>query len=912
MPKGSPASAAGAPSRLRSWWDQEGFSLRGTYLIAYGALFAIAALAVFSPFMRTGISFVWLVDGLDQHFNAFAYLGVTVREAARSLFSGGGVQIPLWEWGLGYGGDALTTLSYYVVGDPFALVSIAFPLRLAEVGYAVSIIARLVAAGLAFSFWARNRGCQRGWVLAAALAYAFCAFALFSGSRHPYFVNPLIYLPLVADGLERVIDGRSGSAYVAWIAVACASNYYFFYMIVILAVIYAAVRCGARPGMRAGAFTHTALRAAGLTLLGVGIASVIFIPSAYAFITCSRDVQAAALDALYPTAYYRALPASLFTAASPGFWTHAGVAPLGLIGLVALLARPRRAGGARLLVGLGALFLLVPFFGHAFNGFGYMANRWSFAWPFLACGIAAHELPALAGATVRRRALVGGAVLGTAAVALALDGADPVRLRYGIAAAGLMAATALAVSLAGAGAHGRIRVPARGAVIALTLAAVALMGRYEYLATGYLGQFHAAGGAVASLDAAVEAVAAEAGGASAEGGRFFRLDRPGLVNAPAWRHVSTTSAYWSVMPAGIGDFMQDLASYQFESYTFLGLENRSLLLPLASARYFALTPDTASESAVPYGYEPRVDRLAEGGDALWESRLALPFGYATASWIDRADFDAASIAERQQMLLQGVVVAGTPEVERGLTRIEPVFTDEALPYTVEAVTGGSLEGGVLTAGADGAAIDLSFDCPPDRELYVQLTDAAFTGQASLSWIRAESEGKVGRARMLTNRDAGFDGRTAYLLNIGYATGARSRARLTFSEPGSYRIGELAVISQPVRQIDEQVAALGAAPLTDLAFSTNRVSGRISLDESSMLCLSLPYSPGWTAQVDGETRELVPANGMYTGLLLETGEHAITLSYETPYLRLGTLVSAVSLALAGALAARGRHRREASS
>ena len=42
-------------------------------------------------------------------------------------------------------------------------------------------------------------------ILAGALSYCFCNWVLLSVNRHPYFITPLIFMPLVILGIERVI-----------------------------------------------------------------------------------------------------------------------------------------------------------------------------------------------------------------------------------------------------------------------------------------------------------------------------------------------------------------------------------------------------------------------------------------------------------------------------------------------------------------------------------------------------------------------------------------------------------------------------------------------------------------------------------------------------------------------------------
>ena len=930
------AVAAGARSAdARAAWR-----LAPGYLAAYTALFAIGAVLAFAPFALAGKSLVWMVDGLDQHFNAFVWLGATVCEIARGVLEGHGLVIPLWEWGLGYGGDAIGTLSYYVIGDSFALISVAFPAAHAEAGYAISIIARLWCAGAALSVYCRGHGCRRGSTLVAALAYAFCAFALYGAVRHPYFANPLIYLPLILDGLERVLEGGSAVRYTAWVAVAAASNYYFLYMLLIVAVLYGAVRYPALPGATPRGFARAFGRSALFTLLGVGIAGAIFIPSAYAFLTCSRDTAAFAVDPHYPLSYYRELLRSAFTSASPGYWTNIGIAPVGVLSMATLAAAAlgrgtgddtgngserREARWQLALAALLAVFLLFPFFGHALNGFGYATNRWTFAWAFLAAAVIARWLPALAEAPRTRRLKIAGAALAVCTAGIAFAGtADRAATLSAIALAALL------VPLAFWDKGTTFLCPTFLCPILVVLASVGIMAHYQYASTGYLQQFHDADTDLAQLQQAASPVF-DAGKAQAEhapvdaSGSFYRIDRPSLVNALAASHVSATSAYWSVMPAGIGSFMQENASYQFESYTFLSLENRSLLLPLANARYYVLDASTRASNAVPYGYtEVSTQTDAKTGleSTLYESRLALPFGWTSASFISQRDYERATIPQRQQMLLQGIVLddgaaAGDADVG-GLKRATPAFTDEELPFTVTKLTGATWDGATLTATEPGATIELAFDCPAGAELYVQMLDAAFTAtgdagaRPTLSWATAASAGKQGRARMLTPYDAGFDGRRDYLLNIGYSTDARSGATLTFSEPGTYEIGSLSVVAQPVAQMDAQIDALRAQPLENVRFEANRITGDIDLTETRALCLSLPYSEGWSATVDGAPAKLVRADGMYTGLVLGPGSHRIELTYMTPYLPAGIAVSAASLAIAVAYGALGHRDRRVNS
>ena len=96
---------------------------RRRFYLGYTILFGIFCLLVFMPFLIYDKSFVWANDGLSQHFNAFVYLGDYLRGILKTLFTEGRLVIPMWEFGIGYGADIITTLQYYVLGDPVAIFS---------------------------------------------------------------------------------------------------------------------------------------------------------------------------------------------------------------------------------------------------------------------------------------------------------------------------------------------------------------------------------------------------------------------------------------------------------------------------------------------------------------------------------------------------------------------------------------------------------------------------------------------------------------------------------------------------------------------------------------------------------------------------------------------------------------------
>ena len=205
---------------------------RLNYYLVYTVLFVVAILAVYSVFYLNGKSFIWVEstkDGLVQHFNSLTYLGKMLREYAKNILAGN-FAFPMWDSSIGYGADTITTLHYYALGDPLCLLSVFVPASKTEILYTALIILRLYLAGIAFSAYSlkMNRG-RLGSVI-GSLCYVFCGYAAYASIRHPYFTNPMIYLPLLLIGVEHIFEKRRPYLFIIMVDLSAISNFYFFYV----------------------------------------------------------------------------------------------------------------------------------------------------------------------------------------------------------------------------------------------------------------------------------------------------------------------------------------------------------------------------------------------------------------------------------------------------------------------------------------------------------------------------------------------------------------------------------------------------------------------------------------------------------------------------------------------------------
>lgn len=179
------------------------------FYILYTLVFGVIAGFIYYQFAGNGKSLVWSHDGIPQHLNSLAYYGRYLREVLHTIFVEHKLELPMWDMNIGYGSDILTTLHYYVIGDPLTLLSVFVPADKTEVLYEVLIFLRIYLAGISFSVFCFYHKNPKQATFMGTLIYIFAGWTIYAAMKHPYFSNPMIYLPLVLMGIDKIYRGRS-------------------------------------------------------------------------------------------------------------------------------------------------------------------------------------------------------------------------------------------------------------------------------------------------------------------------------------------------------------------------------------------------------------------------------------------------------------------------------------------------------------------------------------------------------------------------------------------------------------------------------------------------------------------------------------------------------------------------------
>ena len=944
------------------------------YYAVFTALFMLTALLVLSWFLFTGRSLIYESDGWSQYYKAHVYYGRYLRQILRTLFSEGRLVLPAWDPAIGEGADVLGTLHYYVMGDPIALLTVLVPSGLMHLWYGFSILLRLYLAGLSFSALCFGMKLKNSFgILTGALAYSFSAWAIRNVARHIVFLPPLIILPLIILGIEKILRKERPDLYAAAIALAAVTNFYFFYMIAVMVVIYALCRLvpeGREEGF--GAVIRRLFLLLGYSLLGASIAGVVVLPALRTFLQDSRMTIDYAERFFYSRNYYMTLHYVLLKAWNTGNYLCIGLTAPAFFACVELWGRRGEGKLLKRLLAVCAVFILLPVCGKLMNGFSYAANRWCFGLALLACFILASGWESLfEGDRWQKRRLTGAAAM-LFAICLLFEKS---RNMTSFVMLGLMF---LAVSLPGSGPKKELR---QALLCLLTVFSIAMMSMFLYspaerdLVSMSVDREGIPETLTCSEATEVKKLAGEA---------FPRYTGRKLEeNINMIAGISSTQYYWSLSNPAVSAFRADLEMREIQYQKYEGYDDRTALITLSGTQYYAAAEgDTAG---LPYGFkkvktvdlhrkltadslkvlkaelgeadlseaqEQRIRNAAEQKITIYRNEYALPFGFCCGAVIDGEQWRQMNAVQKQQAMLTAAYVEGEhAEEAAALPKGRAVTADYSLPFEVRMKSGGVTfrDGRFAVTGSKGTAA-LSFEGPEDAEIYVELKGFGYTsvcrydlyfGGSNVDpdnlynradwgllskeeqteirrekrlWSEKEdvspefrsSAGTVKKLYFLTDGALYTSGRRDFIINLGCAKEKQTGVTITFPARGIYEVEELKVYAVPLEEYRQAIPALRQTALEHVETGVDVVRGTVSADQPKLMCLTIPYSEGWKAFMDGAEVPVLTANGRYLGLVIPAGQHRVELRYHTPWLTAGALVS-----LAGILVFAGMgllHRR----
>ncbi len=877
--------------------------MKKNILLKYTILFSITSVLVYILFILYGRTFIYedtnyAGDGIVQHYNALVYYGKWLRTICKNIFIDHKFSIPTWDTGIGLGGDVIATLNFYVIGDPLNIIAVFVPEQFTEILYNILVIVRLYLAGLTFIIYCSHHGYGENNILCGTLIYVFSFYSIVVSVLHPFFINPLIYFPLILLGIDYILESKNVIVYMLSCALAAASNFYFFYMLSVFMVIYAIIRYVGMYGKTKP--ISFLLKKTGTCilfyLLALVLAAPLLLPSAHAVINGDRLNGDVYVPLLYEPGYYVKLGIA-FVNASADYYSALGYTSVGLLAVIFLYFKTRFRDKMPLKIAfaIGTLFLMFPFFGHVLNGFSYVTNRWVWAYCFVVALIVVEMLPILM-ESKRFFWSISGIMLIFAIPTFYIRCNGNIRhLLIGV----LLLFTALCVSVALILFCKKKNKPIYAVmgiiIISLSLNAYSF---YSPLQGNDIEKHREPGEAYTKRHNEFYTLLN-----SSEDTSQFRVDTVNLgfdgvgMNSAMLNGVNGTSFYYSVTNPYTLRFLRDLELPITNDYTYIDMDGRSIVEAMIGCRYVAVK--SGEEMYLPYGYNSLY--TTDGHYSIYANdTVDISLVYAYDSFVSYNDYSHLSAVEKQQVLLQSCVITDSniKELEKNtgstdtyVSLIHPAdninFYDSISEYEIVLADSGiNIASNQFIVTEPGASITVSTNSAEDTERYFEFTNLQFTeGSASLAKILI-SDGIITKEFQIRGKnDNAYSGISDIICNIGYRESQGTEYTIRFETPGVYTFDNISVIDQSMAAYDSMLKNITVdSEQVSLESYEDGYTICSSFPSDKIIYIAIPYSDGWTAKLDGADILCMPANNFGMAFYVPAGGHTIKLEYHTLYFK----------------------------
>lgn len=864
--------------------------------LKYTGLFLVIFFLGFLAFFIQGKSLVWKSDGYRQYYPVLQYLGNYYREIVSNLFHGN-FELPMLDYTIGQGEDIITTFANYGLGDPLTLFSAVVPGRYTEYLYDLLVVLRLYLSGAAFLLYCGGTKLERRFSIYGALVYVFCGFAIWS-VKDPFFLNAMIYLPLVLLGVEYILKKKSPLLLAFSVFFSIVSGYYFFYMIVICAVCYFVAR-SRMLGMDLRLMCRVGLRCLAVSAAGVLLSGVFFVPWILGYMeSCRTQAHPSFFSLLfYDTEYYKNMIARFLMVTENDDAAAVGYFSMAVIVLPALFmlfsGRKKLHKILKRCVLISFVAVASPLAGYVFNGFGYVTNRFMFIPAFLLSLVLVLVFPELWQMPEKERKKLIILSAGYVVISFLFCSGEGI-LPFAFMTVLLGGTVAVVCVVKERKWQGRI---------ACGLIAVNLIGNcsliYQGAGVGMTDAYMEAGTVYKAYtsDHAVNEARRRCGDS---------LERVDVMlhdgenpNQAVVADYNGISVYYSVIGAGYSDYMMSMenAPDLMFSHRMLGNDGRAILENLANVRYVA----SEKEQLVPYGF-----KKVEGTKNLYENTLQTSIGYTYDRYVEEEKFDAAGVAARQDIFARAAVVEKDSDLFNRIRKSEEIVgaeiedACESLSFDITDCKNFEWSGDRLIVNKKRGSFQAAFTMEPGKEYYLRLggLELAEADRSNL-WARV-SMGKLSKQFLISQPAYDFYfGRSDYVVNLGslpfgQQNATQKKVTVRLNGPARYKIEDIGLLEVPVEDALLQIGQRNAEGLQDVSVITNGLTGKIEVPKDRLLCIAVPYKRGYTLYIDGEKTGISRVNKMYTGALVEKGSHTIVLEYTTPGLLAGGILTIIGV------------------
>lgn len=134
------------------------------------------------------------------------------------------------------GGDIIGLMGYYL-SSPFNILFVILNDVKIDIVILIITLLKLGICGLTFYIFANSKSNRQIMNLIFSSSYALMAYNIVY-QQNIMWIDGVIWLPIIALGIEKILDNGNCATYVLSLAVAIISNYYIGYMLGLFSILY--------------------------------------------------------------------------------------------------------------------------------------------------------------------------------------------------------------------------------------------------------------------------------------------------------------------------------------------------------------------------------------------------------------------------------------------------------------------------------------------------------------------------------------------------------------------------------------------------------------------------------------------------------------------------------------------------
>lgn len=839
--------------------------------LKYVSVFSLIFIFVYLWIILSGKTLISFWDGLTQHYTALRYIGNYIKDTISGTLNGASIQE--FDFDLGVGSDIIHTFSYYGLGDiELLLLAAVCPQKYMEILYCILIYSKMALAGICFLRLTREMKCDEKSSLIASLAYVYCNFALESSWGHYFFLNALIMLPWMICEIEKKISGKKNHFLISILISLCA-NYYLFYMCALMVALYGIVRILEKTSAQRERILML-LSCIKDVVAAILIGAPFILPTIYGYLNGSRTESNVELKDIFLVAPMEGLERLFETGNGFVEWEAVGVSCIILLAIIALYCGNRKNGKLKIYVLIGGILLVFPFTGFVFNVFSYVSYRYLFCYAFLLCLLFAYTNPLEMKRDIRflktsvtlyivlffffcgQITKIEDAILLSplfcgivAAICIYRD----VRYKYQY----ILILCGISIVLHAwnvAGADGEIQ----GHM-------VPILETDKYAKENELLEFE-----TLQLDEEIYRVSTS--------NDIVEFENYGIASGQ-----STMEIYYSIINGSYYNALREMENPElYLPHRIKGFDERIEIAELFSNKYYI----TEKEQEIPFGYEIVETK---NGKILCKNKYWIPIAYYYDSYITKDMIMEQNGLQKASLYLQTAVLENEIEgIDSGGTESSYIRLDN-LYITLN---GDSVEGNIVVNNNEILRVEFAGVC--DAQYCIRLKGYRSSGEEHYVTIISESGEQIYAIK-------GSDSRYYYdsdakTFNIGYSADELGWCEILFDSEMEVAIDEIEVWALPTEAYIRATENLQTQAVSNIGIGTDYLEGGVVCDKKGIVCISIPFSKGWNAYVDGEKVDILKVNGSFLGVVIESGNHEIYLEYESPLLREGICLSILTMSI----------------